>query len=123
MFRIAVVVAFVLAACHGTKSPEVHVLGVHETSRRDVVFVEVTNPAEKSMRLTKLEYRFAAAGTTVSEGELPLARDVPAGAAIIVEVPLDTDPNQAMTLSGRLTAELDQIVRTFQVSAQIQPHP
>jgi LEA14-like dessication related protein len=122
MFRIAVVIAVALAGCHGTKSPEVHVIGVHETSRREVVFVEVTNPASKPMRLTKLEYKFAAAGATLSEGELPLARDVPAGAAIIVEVPLDTDPNQAMTLSGRLTAELDQIVRTFQVSAQIQPH-
>jgi hypothetical protein len=75
------------------------------------------------MRVTKLEYKFAAAGTTVSQGELEMVRDVPAESSIVVEVPLDSDSNQRpMELEGTLTAELDQIVRIFRVSAQIQPH-
>ncbi|HMG20045.1 MAG TPA: hypothetical protein VK607_01965, partial [Kofleriaceae bacterium] len=76
-----------------------------------------------AMRLTRLEYRFAAAGQTVSTGEMALARDIPAGAAVVVEIPLDSPSEQPMTLSGRLTAELDQIVQIFSVSAQIAPNP
>lgn len=122
----SVVLALLVAVtgCASARSPELRVLGVHDEPRREVVFVQVTNPASRPMRLTKLEYRFAAAGgATVSEGELDLAREVPAGAAIVVEVPLDAtpQPDQALTLRGKLTAELDQIVRIFKVSAHIQP--
>jgi hypothetical protein len=81
------------------------------------------------MRLTRLEYTFAAAGQTVSAGAVALARDVPAGAAVVVQIPLDSPaeqphvqtPVQMMTLSGKLTAELDQIVQIFSVSAQVAP--
>jgi hypothetical protein len=92
--------------CATTRSPELRVLGVHEEPRHEVVFVQVTNPARLPMRLTKLEYRFAAGRTTVSEGALELAREVPAG-----EAPL--------TLRGKLTAVTDQIVRIFDVSAEV----
>jgi LEA14-like dessication related protein len=112
-----------LAACHDGKSPELRVLGVQDAPRHEVVFVEVTNPASHVMRLTKLEYKFAAEGVTVSEGAVELAREVPGGSAAVVEVPLDSESRTPMTLSGRLTAELDQMVRTFTVSAQVQPHP
>lgn len=107
--------------CRTVQSPQLHVIGVHEEPRHDVVFVQVTNPVGRAMRLTRLEYRFAAAGQTVSTGEMALARELPAGAAIVVEVPLDTPPTQPMTLYGKLTAELDQIVQSFSVSAQIAP--
>jgi len=113
--------ALVSGACHGGPSPQLHVLGVHEEPRHDVVFVQVTNPASHAMRLTRLEYRFAAAGQTVSAGEMALARDVPAGEAIVVEIPLDSPSAKPMTLFGKLTAELDQIVENFSVSAQIAP--
>src|SRR5690242_19107315 len=113
------------AGCRTTQSPQLHVIGVHEEPRHDVVFVQVTNPVGRAMRLTRLEYRFAAAGQTVSTGEMALARELPAGAAIVVEVPLDSPPakpiTQPMTLYGKLTAELDQIVQSFSVSAQIAP--
>jgi hypothetical protein len=109
------------AGCRTGQSPELHVLGVHEEPRHDVVFVQVTNPASRPMRLTRLEYTFAAAGETVSEGEMALAREVPAGAAIVVEIPLDSPSEKPMTLSGKLTAELDQIIQIFSVSAQIVP--
>jgi len=107
-------------ACHPATSPQLRVLGAQD---HQVVFVQVTNPAAHPMRLTKLEYTFAADGAkVVAQGEMPLEREVPAGAAIVVEVPLDTDETAAMTLTGKLTAELDEMVRIFQVSAQIQPH-
>ncbi len=109
----------VLAACHAAKPPELRVIG----ARHEVVYVQVTNPASHVMRLDKLDYKFDADTGTVAEGELPLAgRDVPAGAAVIVEVPLDTDVAAPMKLHGELTAELDDLVRKFEVSAQIQPH-
>lgn len=115
------ITAGLLAGCGAGQSPQLHVLGVHEEPRHDVVFVQVTNPASHPMRLTKLEYTFAAAGETVSEGEMALAREVPAGAAIVVEIPLESPSEKPMTLSGKLTAELDQIIQIFSVSAQIAP--
>jgi hypothetical protein len=118
---IALCLALATAGCHAGQSPQLHVLGVHEEPRHDVVFVQVTNPASRPMRLTRLEYRFAAAGETVSEGEMALAREVPAGAAIVVEIPLDSPSEKPTTLSGKLTAELDQIIQIFSVSAQIAP--
>ena len=68
------------------------------------------------MRLTKLEYTFAAQGTAVSSGELALSREVPAGAAVVVEVPLDVRRGTD-DAARKLAAELDQIVRSFKVSA------
>jgi len=115
------VAALGAGGCHPGGSPELRVLGVHEEPRHDVVFVQVTNPASHPMRLTKLEYTFAAQGATVSTGELALARDVPAGAAVVVEIPLDTPSEMPLTLSGTLTAELNQIVEIFSVSAEIEP--
>lgn len=109
------------AGCHAGKSPELRVVGVHTEPRHDVVFMQVTNPARHAMRLTKLEYTFAADGATVSQGEVSLAREVPAGAAVIVEIPLDTPSDLPLTMSGKLTAVLNQIVEIFSVSAQIQP--
>jgi hypothetical protein len=113
-----------LVACHSAGSPELRVIGVHEAPRHEVVFVQVTNPAHRAMRLTKLEYVFAAGSAKISEGELALEREVPAGAAIVVEVPFDSSSAELpMTLQGKLTTELDQIVRIFKVSADIAPRP
>ena len=124
MFRYVVVWMLALAgatACHSGKSPELRVLGVHDAPSSHV-FVQVTNPARRPMKLTKLEYVFASDGKPVSQGEMPLYREVPAGAAVLVEVPLDAETDNLLTLRGTLTAELDQMVRSFKLSAEIQPH-
>jgi hypothetical protein len=126
MLRLVVSVAFVVAlatGCHSGKSPELRVLGMHDTSTSHV-FVQVTNPARRPMKLTKLSYVFASAdsGATVFEGEMTLYREIPAGAAAVVEVPLDAESSEALMLRGTLTAELDQIVRSFKLKAEIQPH-
>jgi hypothetical protein len=126
MIRLLATVSLALAlatGCHAAKSPELRVLGVHDAPSSHV-FVEVTNPARRPMKLTKLAYVFASAssGVTVSSGEMPLYREIPAGAAAVVEVPLDAEASDTLMLRGTLTAELDQIVRSFKLSAQIQPH-
>jgi LEA14-like dessication related protein len=118
-FAFVVACALAVVGCATTQAPELRVLGVHEAPRHEVVFVQVTNPASRAMRLTKLEYTFASQGATVSTGSLPLSREVPAGAAVVVEVPLELGVEGPMTLRGKLTAELDQIVRIFTVSAQV----
>ena len=108
--------------CATTRSPELRVIGVHDAPRREVVFVQVINPASRTMRLTKLEYVFASQGQAVSQGEMVLYRDVPAGSAVVVEVPLESHDSHAsgsLELRGRLTATVDQIVRRFSVSARV----
>ena len=120
LLGLAITCALSLSACATTKGPEVRVIGVHEAPRREVVFVQVTNPARRPMRLTRLEYRFASQGTTVSTGAVPLSREVPAGSAVVVEVPLDIGAPADLTLTGRLVATVDEIVQSFSVSAQIQ---
>jgi hypothetical protein len=121
-FVVALSLALVAVGCHSGKSPEMTVLGVHDAPRHEVVFVQVTNPANRPMRLTKLEYTFASQGTQLSSGEVPLERELEAGAAVVLEVPMETTSEGPMTLSGTLTAELDQIVRIFTVSAKVDPH-
>ena len=123
MSRLAFALALALAAtaCHAARSPELTVLGVRDAPRHEVVFLQVTNPASRPMRLTKLEYTFASQGTRISSGEVSLSRELPAGAAAVVEVPLEGGATGPLMLRGTLVAELDQIVRTFTVSAQVDP--
>src|SRR4051812_38012833 len=93
------------AACTSSMSPELRVITVQNRSPHEVVYVQVTNPAKRPMRLTKLEYTFAAGASKVSEGELELSRDVPAESAIVVEVPFEGEAsNTSLTLKGKLTA-------------------
>jgi hypothetical protein len=118
MLRCAALALLFAVGCHGPKTPEARVLG----SSPDLVYVQVTNPASHTMRITHLDYTFAADGATLSKGELDLQREVPAGQTAVVEVPLDDDSLKPVTLTGTVTAEVDEIVRSFSVSAQIQPH-
>ncbi|HEY5924053.1 MAG TPA: LEA type 2 family protein [Kofleriaceae bacterium] len=125
MLRLVVSLALALTCatgCHTGKSTELRVLGVQDAASSHV-FVQVTNPARRPMKLTKLEYTFASSnGATVAEGEMRLYREIPAGAAAVVEVPLDAESDDTLMLRGTLTAELDQVVRSFKLNAQIQPH-
>jgi LEA14-like dessication related protein len=127
MSRLALALALVLGiavtGCPAAQTPSVRVLGVHEASRHEVVFVQVTNPASKPMRLTRLDYVFASQGQTVSEGAVPLARELPANSAVVVEVPWtgEAPDGEALTLKGKLTATVDTIVKSFSVSAKVDP--
>jgi LEA14-like dessication related protein len=120
-FAFALLLAFAATGCQSAPSPKLTFLGVREAPRHEVVFLQVTNPASRPMRLTKLEYTFASQGTQIASGEVLLARDLAAGAAAVVEVPLEAGTTGPVVLNGTLIAELDQIVRTFTVSAQVGP--
>lgn len=121
MLRLALVAVLLAAGCASGRGPELRVVGVNNVLRHEVVFVQVTNPASRPMRLTKLEYVFAAGATKLSEGEVELEREVPAGQAIVVEVPCEHgDGDRPTLLRGKLTAVLDdEIIRTFRVSADL----
>src|SRR3954469_22949061 len=97
MSRLAVAIALVLSlatGCQSTTSPQVRVLGVHQAPSSHV-FVQVTNPAQRPMHLQKLDYVFASSkGTTVASGQLPLEREIAAGAVAVLEVPLDAALSQ-----------------------------
>jgi hypothetical protein len=125
MLRFVVVISLALAlatGCHSAKTPELRVLGIHDTATSSV-FVQVSNPARRPMKLTKLEYVFASSsGATISEGEMRLYREIPAGAVAVVEVPLEAEATDTLMLRGTLTAEQDDLVRSFKLNAQIQPH-
>jgi LEA14-like dessication related protein len=129
---LALGVATALAAgagCATTSSPQLKVLAVEPQRRvvpeRSVVlYVEVVNPASRPMRLQKLQYTFAAHGAAPAYGEVPLTRTIDAGAAVVVEVPValgdnSLAPGETLTLRGKLYAELDRMVRTFPVSAEV----
>ena len=119
-----VAVAAFGTACHAGGSPELRVLGLHDADDSRVVFVQVTNPAPQSMRLTKLEYTFEASGHNVSAGELPLSRDVPSDSTVVLEVPLVADAvPPRMKLEGKLTAQLAEIERTFPVEVDVRSTP
>lgn len=122
LFALSVLCA-AATGCHSGKTPELRVLGVHDQAVSSHVFVQVKNPASRPMRLTRLEYTFASSkGRTVDEGDVLLEREIPAGQTVVVEVPLIADASEPLKLEGKLTAELDEYVRTFRVAAQIQPH-
>ena len=107
----------VLVACTTANPPALSVVGIHENASREVVFVQVTNPAKHPMRITKLQYTFAADGRTTYAGEVRMSREIQPGAAAVLEVPFDgADPD---VLEGELTAELEQVTRRFHVSTNI----
>lgn len=120
---LSVLFAVAVTGCHTGKSPEMRVLGLQDQATSSHVFVQVRNPASRPMRLTRLQYTFASAkGTTVSEGDVVLEREIPAGSEVVLEVPLESPASEPLELTGTVTADTGTYVRTFTLLAQIQPH-
>lgn len=128
--HIALLSAVLLTACPASHQAQLNVLSVEKatTPNKDmVVYVEVVNHAKRPMRLQRMQYTFAPAGShaknTRLELELPLGqRLVEAGSAVVVEVPLpiaDAALGETLTLAGKLWAEQDQILRSFVVAAEV----
>ena len=108
-------IAASLAACHGPGSAQLRVVGVQQSARASTtVQLQVVNRTKKSMRLQRLEYTFAGAGHEVALN----AREIEPGAAAVVEVQLE-EPDPSGTLKGKLICELDQIVQSFPVRADL----
>ena len=121
-----------VAGCRSAPSAQLHVLGIEHSPNpqgpvADQIFVQVVNTAKKTMRLQRLQYTFAGAGAGADpgRGELALAREVAPGSSVIVAIPIDLAslPDGevgAVTLNGRLFAELDRIVQQIPVSIVVR---
>jgi len=119
------------AGCGASSAPQLKVLGVERAHHAQsvVVLVEVVNHAPRPMRLERLQYSFGPAHTVTpaaeaTRSEVPLDRTVDAGAAVVVQVPLDlggqaVTPGQTLVLSGELVAHENQIERRFPVNAAL----
>lgn len=129
-FALGAATLLALPGCPASHQAQLNVLSVEKatTPNKDmVVYVEVVNHAKRPMRLQRLQYTFAPAGShaknTRLELELELGqRLVEAGSAVVVEVPLpiaDAALGETLTLAGKLWAEQDQILRSFVVAAEV----
>lgn len=117
----------VLTGCYSSVAPQLTVLGVQPSAKpqQQVVFVQVTNQVGRTLRLQRLEYTFAASGSAkawpAQVGELTLARDVPAGSTVVLEVPLrdEAAANGPVMLSGHLITERDRIETSYPIHAAV----
>lgn len=128
----------------GSAAPQVKMLGVTEPSARVaraehedrtlVLFLEVVNPSDLSLRLSRLEYRFQASPRFSTVGEVALSRAVGADSAAVVEVPVrlsaaalngqapgdgaqggEQGDDVSFSLEGRLFAKAGAIERSWNV--------
>lgn len=118
------------AGCYSAAAPQLTVLGVQPSvqPRQQVVFVQITNRVGRSLRVQRLDYTFASSRTMTPAwqpqvGELLVARDIPAGSTVVLEVPLAGGDDTMLTLSGNLITQRDQIVTSYPIRAQFQPSP
>jgi hypothetical protein len=108
--------------CAAQQRPSLRVVSVDQKTTRPMLLVQVTNPESRSIRLQRLEYTFGSAGHS-RQGEVLLSRDVAAGAAVLLEVPVELEGQGPFTLEGNLTALIDRIVRIYPVNAQVPVEP
>jgi hypothetical protein len=122
---IAVALALGAAACGAAAGPQVKVLGVSEQGAATtaqphsvVVFLQVRNPSNRPIKLSRLQYTFSADGAS-KVGNLTLSRSLAGDAAVIVEVPIElhAPADGEFHLDGKLYAFEDQIVRSWKVNA------
>lgn len=129
----------------GSAAPQVKMLGVTEPSaqvaraehqdRTLVLFLEVVNPSDLSLRLSRLEYRFQASPWFSTVGEVALSRAVGADSAAVVEVPVrlsaanmspqgqgqgqgmngEQQDDVSFSLEGRLFAKAGTVERSWNV--------
>ncbi len=118
------------AGCYAAAAPQLTVLGVQQSvrPRQQVVFVQITNRVGRPLRVQRLDYTFASSHAMTPAwqpqvGELLVARDIPAGSTVVLEVPLAGGNDTPLTLSGNLITQRDQIVTSYPIRAQFQPSP
>jgi hypothetical protein len=128
---IIVLVALAAAGC-GRAAPQVKVIGVSDAQARPsasqrtmVVFLEVVNPTNVDLKLSRLEYQLSAGPWLTTEGKIALHRAVGAGSSTVVEVPVQLSPSAravdvpdgpvSYSLAGRLFALTDRTERSWSV--------
>lgn len=121
--RLHALALVIATGCAASTAPQLKVLGVEKSHHGpgSVVLLQVVNHAQRPMQLERLQYSFGAAPAEVS-----LDRTVEAGAAVIVQVPIDLGntaipPGQPLVLDGELYAHENATERTFPVRASVTP--
>lgn len=138
MHRLALLLALgmLLGACTASR-PAVKVLGVTDAIQTSperenlIVFVQVVNPTNQGMTLSRLEYRLDAESWFQANGEVALARPVGPQSATVVQVPVrmrrltdpaaaanDGDEAIAYSLQGRLFAVSERVQRSWDVKVK-----
>src|SRR5262245_55420144 len=117
------IAAILLVGCAGGR-PQVKALGVSQSRRAVdaktlIVFVEVVNPSQSPLRLSRLEYQLEASSWFHSRGKVALQRSVGAGSSAVVEIPVeasnDVPSGAAYALSGKLFARENRVERSWKV--------
>lgn len=126
---VALVLAVGLAACAGP-APHVKVLGAEQARARQggpvlTVFVEVVNPTDRDLALSRLEYDLSAGRVFARKGNVAVERRIGAGSTAIVEIAVPVARGAARNLAGvpyrldgRLYAHGDHIERSWQVAVK-----
>lgn len=122
------VVSMMFVGCGGG-APSVKVLGLGETTQADAsnrlaVLVEVMNPSQSEMVLSRLEYELRFASWFDVHGSVPLSRSVQPGSSAIFEIPVQATrrdrkaaAEMSYVLKGRLFAVDQRLERSWKVFA------
>ena len=125
--RWLVPLILLVAACTSS-TPKVKVLGVTNSSGDSPqtihVFMQVVNPTQKELRLSRLKYSMNAGSWFKASGEIRLTRALPGDSAAVLDIPIPVD--QPLTrsatpivfrLNGRLYARDHTNMRSWAVKA------
>lgn len=135
MFVAAGLLAMVATAggCLGSARPQVKVLGVSQAAmpargdRTLVMFVEVVNPTQSELTLSRLEYELDAPSLFSTRGNVSLRRKVQPGSSAVVEIPVPLAreigasrvPSGApYELEGKLFARENRVERSWKVKVE-----
>lgn len=123
----------VAIGCAGA-SPEVKVIGLSQAGGSDgartgagkvlLVFLEVVNPTNQDLRLSRFEYRLEAPEWLDAAGRVDLTRAVSSGSSTVFEVPVPLarargrmPEGATYTLKGKIFAREDRVERSWKVRA------
>ncbi len=115
---LALTAALTFASCASQQRAALQVVAVENAAKSSVLLVQVSNPEPRAIRLQRLAYTFAGASHS-SHGEVLLSRDIAAGGAAIVQVPVTFEGAGPFRLEGSLVALLDRVERTYPVAAAL----
>ena len=118
----AAAIAFLVVplGCAGP-TPAVQLLGISSSEpvspTEVLLFVEVTNPTQRDLTLSRFDYELETDGLLTDKGRVPLTRELSAGATAVVEIPVRGVKKEAagvaLQLRGRLHATEDRVPRSW----------
>jgi hypothetical protein len=127
---LALSISGVFGSACASLGPQVNVIGVSAPSTNAdqsslLMFVEVTNPTQVNLELSRFQYQLEAIDRFSTSGDVSLSRPLNPGGTAVVEVPVKVNPTATAalsgvpyTLTGRIYAREDRLERSWKVSAR-----